>query len=130
MRFARTLLVTCLPIQLIAQERTVPVMVGGDVDLDASGATVRVEGLQDTLGSFLNFRSGPNTKFDFIARLVEGSELVYCSVSDDGMWLGVVFSNGDGDDCGLGGPIAEYQAYRGDCLSGWVHRSFTSLPLQ
>ncbi|MBB4636939.1 hypothetical protein FHS01_002960 [Longimicrobium terrae] len=41
-------------------------------------------------------------------------------VESGGGWAGVVYPF-DGDvDCGTSSPMAERQAYRGPCKSGWV----------
>ena len=100
--------------------------VGGDPDLDACGLIASVQGLRPSPGNVLNVRSGPGLDFTIIEQISEGTEFIQCTMSDDLEWLGIVLPDDRSDGCGLGDPIAEPTAYRGDCVSGWVHRSFTT----
>ena len=41
-----------------------------------------------------------------------------------GRWIGIVYG---GNSCGVGSPIADRQAYRGPCKSGWVFDKYIEL---
>ena len=113
-------------IEVSAEIREVNVLIGGDSDLDACGLIASVEGLQPVPGNFLNVRSGPSQSYPIVGQLIEGAEFIQCDRSADADWLGIVVPTGGGD-CGLGEPITDRGPYEGSCLSGWVHRSFTTL---
>ena len=115
------------PSSALPDSMGVPVPVGGDKDLDACGLIGSVQGLRPTPGNALNVRSGPSLSYLVIGQLPEGTEFVHCALSDNEEWLGIVIPDDKESDCGLGQPIEQHGIYTGDCLSGWVHRSFTTL---
>lgn len=127
MRFVHLMALAALPASLLAQEQSLPVLVGGDSDLDACGAIVTVKGLMPIAANYLNVRAGPGTQYPVVERINEGTEFFFCASSEDRSWLGIVLFSKHGEDCGLGEPIFPRQAYEGNCRSGWVHRTFTSM---
>ncbi|KAI5914888.1 integron [Thauera sp. 2A1] len=100
---------------------SVPVMVGGEPDLDACASTGIVVGLRGGPGSFLALRRGPGLRFAITDRLRAGARLWLCD--SRGAWLGVVHA-ADGRDCGVSSPQRARQPYRGPCTSGWVSDRF------
>ncbi len=102
------------------------VMVGGEAEFDACGATGQVTGLNPKGDGFLAVRSGPGTSYKERDRLRNGDLVIMCDESGD--WIGIVYELGDPDrDCGTGTPIPERTAYDGPCQSGWVHRNWVQL---
>lgn len=106
-----------------AGPRPVPVMIGGEHDLDACGAVGVVSGLAPKPTSTLAVRSGPGPQFDRIDRLTSGSRVWLCD--HKGRWLGVVYGL-DGQDCGVSTPSERRQPYTGPCASGWVFDQYVS----
>jgi hypothetical protein len=107
-----------------AKQPQVPVMIGGEADLDACGAVGTVSGLKPTPGNTLAVRSGPGREQDRIDSLPQGTRLWLCD--RQGPWLGVVYGP-PGADCGVSTPRPVRQPYRGPCSSGWVHESYVEL---
>ncbi|MBS0511615.1 MAG: integron [Proteobacteria bacterium] len=99
----------------------VPVMIGGEAELDACASTGIVSGLRGGVGSFLAVRRGPGLRFATTDRLRNGARLWLCDAR--GGWLGVVYA-ADGRDCGVSSPQPARQPYRGPCTSGWVSERF------
>src|SRR5215475_3366497 len=71
-----------------AGTRSVPVMIGGEHDLDACGAVGVVAGLDSKPASTLSVRSGPGFQFDRIDRLTSGTRVWLCDHQSH--WVGVV----------------------------------------
>ena len=66
----------------------VPVMAGGEEDLDACGSAGRIVGLNPRGDGFLSVRSGPGGKaYREIDRLYNGNEVIVCD--EQGPWLAV-----------------------------------------
>lgn len=108
----------------VRAQSAVPVMVGGEADLDACGASGRVRGLKADGDNFLAVRTGPGTRYRMVDKLRNGQNVSMCDEKGD--WIGIVYSRKD-QRCGVGTPIARRQPYRGPCRSGWVHKSFIEL---
>jgi len=102
-----------------------PVMVGGEVEFDACGATGIVVGLDPQGDNFLAVRAGPGSKYKTIDKISGGQS--YSDCDRHGKWVGIVYSNDPQVDCGVGTPIATRQPYSGPCKSGWVFRKYTKL---
>ena len=116
------LMLACLPLATSAQQRHVPVMVGGEADFDACGSQGAVRGLDPQGGDgFLAVRAGPSSKYATLDKVYSGYILNLCD--QRGNRLGVVYSH-DTRDCGVGTPWPRRQAYAGPCRSGWVYRKF------
>jgi hypothetical protein len=113
-----------LSVQSRAQEPQVPVMIGGEADLDACGAVGTVSGLKPTPGNTLSVRSGPGREQTRIDGLAPGTRVWLCDRR--GPWLGVVYGPPRAD-CGVSTPRPVRQPYRGPCSSGWVHESYVEL---
>jgi hypothetical protein len=104
---------------------SVPVMVGGETDLDACSSVGVVTGLKADGDGFLAVRAGPSAAYPMLAKLHNGHQVFMCQ-SQSG-WIGIVYTPGGGLDCEVASVIAKRQAYRGRCASGWVHSNFIKL---
>lgn len=102
----------------------VPVMIGGERNLDACGATALVTGLQPVDGNLLAVRSGPGLHYSRINSLAPGARVWLCD--HKGRWLGVVYSP-SGEDCSVASPSAARRRYSGPCISGWVRDRYLTL---
>lgn len=92
----------------------VPVMVGGEEDLDACGGV-------DTTVSATAVRAGPGDHYPVVGHLERGAQVYACDVSPDGRWEGIVSYPADrSGGCEVSSPIPTRQAYHGTCRSGWV----------
>ncbi len=103
----------------------VPIMIGGDDEIDACGSTGEVKGLDPKGDGFLSVRSGPGgSHFREVDRLFNGNYVYICGES--GPWLAVVYSNRRelGGDCGVATPQRVRQAYSGPCRQGWIHSRY------
>jgi hypothetical protein len=106
----------------------VPVMFGGEKDMDACLGSGVVKGLDPGGDNFLSVRSGPASSYPEIDRLHAGDQVSFCDVN--GKWVGIVYSEpkgdaeGEPDDCGTGTPVQQHKPYDGPCRSGWVFETF------
>lgn len=92
----------------------VPVMVGGEPELDAcSTAAIQGEGKTAVL-------AGPGTEHATVAELANDQLVYVCDPGEAHWYVGIVWSTDAGVDCGLSSPIAQRQAYNGSCQTGWV----------
>ncbi len=104
----------------------VPVMAGGEEDLDACGSSGRIAGLNPRGDGFLSVRSGPGGKpYREIDRLHNGNAVIVCD--EQGPWLAVVYGRSPDDDCGVGTPWPTRKPYAGPCRSGWVHSRYVRM---
>ena len=104
-----------------ADNAVMPVMVGGEEDLDACSSVGVVSGLAPRGDGFLAVRTGANASYKLVDKLLEGQQVLICSTSADGKWYGIVYAQGNKDlDCGVSSPISPEQPYQGKCKSGWV----------
>lgn len=117
-----TLLTALTVSSALAQSAVVPVMVGGEAELDACGGNGRVRGLDPNGDNFLAVRAGPSSRTRETDQLNEGDELYVCD--ERGRWLGVVYGNGT---CGVTTPIERRKAYLDGCRSGWVFVDFVEI---
>jgi hypothetical protein len=97
-----------------------PVMVGGEADLDACSSIGVVSGLKQGGDGFLAVRAGASASYKLVDKLLEGQKVFICSSSSDNKWYGIVYAQGDEQDCGVSSPISPSQPYKGKCKSGWV----------
>ena len=102
----------------------VPVMHGGEPNLDACGGWGEVRGLNPNGDGFLAVRTGPGTEYPMIDRLHKGDGVHFCDQRGD--WIGIVYGE-LGRACGVGSPVARRQPYRGPCKSGWAHQNWLLL---
>ncbi|GHA21240.1 hypothetical protein GCM10007989_15590 [Devosia pacifica] len=124
-RFALALVtVTAWSMPIAAgQQRTSPVMVGGNDGLDACMSYGEVVGLDPAGDGFLSVRAGPGTHHGEVDRLSLGTGAFACdeATADDGTsWVGIVY----GEECGVSSPIDGRHPYDGPCRSGWVHADY------
>ena len=107
-----------------------PVTVGlKGPDLDACGSNGRVVGLDPAGDNFLAVKSAPRMDASRIDKLGPASELYVCNASQNGKWLGVVYS-ADGqlsENCDVRSPVATAQHYAGRCRSGWVYSRYVDV---
>ena len=92
-----------------------PVMVGGDIHLDACGGNGRVKRPTKL------YRS-PNAQDAGKSKLPVGIGLFICSTTSDEKWYGVVVESTEGD-CGVSSPQKKKAPYKGRCKSGWLPAS-------
>lgn len=102
-----------------------PVMVGGEADLDACGSIGIVAGLSSQGDNFLAVRSGPGSKNKMIDKITTDREVILCD--SKGNWLGIVYFDNAGVDCGVSSPITKRGPYSGSCKSGWVFKKYVRL---
>jgi len=102
----------------------IPVMLGGEPEMDACPGWGEVRGLDPDGDGFLAVRTGPGTGYPMIDRLHEGDGVHFCDERGD--WIGIVHGE-PGQDCGADSPVARRQPYRGPCKSGWAHRNWLVL---
>ena len=101
---------------------SVPVMVGGEPDLDACGAVGAIQGINRNGDGFVAVRSGPGSEHKMIDKFYHNGDMV--SMCDSkGKWIGVVY----GKNCGVGTPILRRKPYDGSCKSGWVYGKYVRL---
>lgn len=105
----------------LAADDGVPVMIGGEPDLDACASLGEVTGLDPKGENFLSVRTGPGVGFAAVDRLAAAAQVYICETR--GNWLGIVYPGGD---CGVSTPITQRRAYRGNCRSGWVCRKYVT----
>ena len=118
-------LIACIVLQPAqAGTKSVPVMIGGERDLDACGTVGIVSGLNSKSASTLSVRAGPGSHFDWIDRLTSGTRVWLCD--HKGHWVGIVYGP-HGQDCGVSTPYDKRRPYTGPCASGWVLAKYISL---
>lgn len=105
----------------LADDRRVPVLVGGESDLDACSSIATVTGLDPAGDNYLAVRTGPGVSYAQIDRLSSSAIVHVCE--ERGNWRGIVYPAGD---CGVATPIAARRPYNGPCKSGWIYKSFLS----
>ncbi|MGV3554990.1 MAG: hypothetical protein ACO1OD_07010 [Croceibacterium sp.] len=104
--------------------RSVPVMAGGDAQLDACATAAVVSGLDPAGDNFLSVREGPGQNHAETDRLAGGQGLAVCD--SNGPWLGVIYSK-DGADCEVSSPASQRTRYQGPCRSGWVAARYVTI---
>jgi hypothetical protein len=114
-----------LTIALPSAALAVPVMVGGDPDVDACPGMGEVVGLDPQGDDFLAVRDGPSTSFKKIDEVYQGDALYLCDKK--GNWYGVVYASGPGIDCEVSLPVDEREPYAGECYSGWVYGGYVEV---
>ena len=111
---------------LPSQRAAVPVMVGGQAEIDACPSIGKV--LQPAGAPLVVVRAGPSPHARPVARLAAGHLLWICSDNTASHMAGVVFgaaaqspnATGIPADCGVQTPIAKARAYHGRGQSGWI----------
>lgn len=118
----------CVASPSAAVAQSVPVMVGGEADWDACGGVGRVVNLDPKGDNFLSMRAGPGGKYREVTRLGPHERYLYMC-DERGPWIGIVLGGGAAgrSGCGVMESIERRQAYKGPCLSGWVHRRYVEL---
>jgi Bacterial SH3 domain len=113
-------------------KKPVPVMFGGQEDLDACFASGVVKGLDAAGDNFLSVRSGPASDYPEIDRLYTNDSVTFCETN--GKWVGIVYGepkgketgdvDGESPECGTGTPVQPQKPYDGPCRSGWVFKAY------
>ncbi|WP_196161758.1 hypothetical protein [Reinekea sp. G2M2-21] len=103
---------TLLSFSSLAKD-SVPIMVGGNENLDACTAYILIK-------NGTELRVGPNEGYEVLMKIEKDLTGWSCSYSNE--WSGVIFPL-NGEYCGVSSPIPEEKAYSGPCLSGWVPSS-------
>lgn len=120
-RLARIVCLVALGLApLAAVAGGIPVMTGGDANLDACGSLGVVSGPS----SGIPVRTGPSPRFASIEKLIPGRQVWLCDRK--GAWTGVVYGK-EGDDCGVATPAKTRRPYQGACASGWVQSKYIEL---
>src|SRR5688572_14048047 len=96
-------------------DAAVPVMVGGDPQLDACATGI-------ARGERVVVRSGPSDDHEPVDALDPGTPLSVCGASAERAWRAVVYRAPDQTavDCGVATPVANATRYAGPCRYGWV----------
>lgn len=103
----------------------VPLVIGGDAELDACTGSGRIVGLDPQGDGFLSVRSGPGGRpYREIDRLHNGDAVTICE--DRGPWFGVVYGP-KSLDCNTSTPQPTRQPYLGPCKAGWIHRTYVRI---
>ena len=97
----------------------VPVVVGGDPDMDACGSVGAVEGLEPGGDGFLAVKAAPSLKAPRIDKLLNGKHVHICQ--ENGDWYGIIYSTRR-QDCNVSTPWPRARPYTGPCRSGWAHK--------
>lgn len=125
--FASALIAAAFPVAARAPAAR-PVMVGGEVELDACPSIGVIIPLRKGGDGFVAVRAAPSVKAQMLDKLKPGRELILCDDSADGKWMGVVYADPSaGTDCGLATSMARRAPYAGPCRSGWVARRFVKV---
>jgi hypothetical protein len=110
-------------------ERSVPIMIGGNEELDACGGWAEVSGLNPKGDGFLAVRSGPGTRYGMRDKLREGDGVYLCDGRAGSKWVAIVYPKPgqNTSECKVSSPIARRIDYRGPCRFGWVHGDWIKL---
>lgn len=115
-------LLVCWKYTADASGKTIPVMYGGDDDLDACSALAVVANLSDGADEFLAVKAAPSIKAKRVDKLLKGQSLWICEEKNN--WYGVVYARDEKQDCGVSTPVGKRMPYTGPCKSGWVHKKY------
>jgi hypothetical protein len=72
----------------------------------------------------LTVRKGPATSYAKTDALGNGRPVHFCDWSADETWVGVVYPDVGGGDCGVDKPQKEAGPYTGSCKSGWINAKY------
>lgn len=100
---------------LLAAEESVPVIVGGNGDIDACMSVGEIK------NSAAKVRKGPSAKYTETDLLEAGRIVWLCS--NNGQWVGIVYPSINQGTCEVSSPINPEQPYKGKCNSGWILES-------
>ena len=103
---------------------SMPVMVGGQVELDACTSIGRSNGA-------VIVRVAPRPTARATDTLAQAHLIWICAQRGESNWYGIVYgpiaqsrsATGLPPSCGVDAPVATSRAYRGPCKSGWVPRA-------
>jgi hypothetical protein len=123
---------TCLLIStapLAAEVSSIPIVIGGNDEMDACPSVGAVTGLKVKGDGFLSVRSGPGTQFPEKDRLLEGALFYMCGGKNarGSDWIGIVYSKKNTDTCGVTSPIENVTVYKGPCKWGWINSKWVKV---
>ncbi|MDH5181302.1 MAG: hypothetical protein OEZ39_00655 [Gammaproteobacteria bacterium] len=102
----------------VSAGQPVPVIVGGDENMDACPSLARPNALP---ADQLTVHAGPSASQPVIDTLKMGADIWVCR--GEAGWIGVVYPDKPNQDCGIHSPIEKETAYPGPCKSGWVRET-------
>lgn len=118
MKYLIVLVLMIVSPYLMAAE-SVPVMVGGNDDLDACTSVGIVKSADGVGGAHI--WAGPSDEHLIFGFLPDGDRVWICGYEGD--WIGIVFPSAKGESCEVSSPINPEQPYQGKCKSGWIRKS-------
>jgi hypothetical protein len=75
----------------------------------------------------LTVRKGPATSYGKIDALGNGRRVHFCDWSADETWVGVVYPDPSGGDCGVDKPQKDAGPYTGACRQGWINAKYVTV---
>ena len=96
-------------------------------NFDACNGSGTTRQLDAARGDTLPVRAAPFDNARETTRIAAGATFYVCTRSHDQRWLGVVWAQQPGLDCGVSSPVTSRRDYDGPCASGWVPASFVKL---
>ncbi|MEM8948078.1 MAG: hypothetical protein AAGA21_20565 [Pseudomonadota bacterium] len=96
------------------------VKIGGSATLDSCSAGIVVEDLGRAA-----VRAAPAATAEQVDQLTGGKIVWLCDQARG--WIGVIYGDGDLEDCGVSTPVADRTAYAGLCKAGWIKSANVSL---
>jgi hypothetical protein len=100
----------------------VAITIGGDRKLPACEKSGAVANL--SARGTLTVRKGPATTYAKIDALGNGRRVHFCDWSADETWVGVVYPDTAGGDCGVDRPQKDAGPYTGSCRVGWINAKY------
>ena len=100
----------------------VAITIGGDKKLPACQRKGAVAHL--SAKGTLSVRKGPATTYARVDSLGNGRPVFFCDWSADETWVGVVYPDAAGGDCGVDKPQKEAGPYTGTCRTGWINAKY------
>ena len=102
----------------------VPVIVGGESNLDACAGKGVITGLDPRGDGFLAVKAGPGPRYKRTDKLFKDEQVYLCSAQ--GNWFGVVYSKTK-QECNVMTPWPNPLPYTGPCRSGWIHKRYVKI---
>lgn len=98
-----------------------PVLVGGLDGEDACGGYGVLRSELDQV----SVRAAPAPAAEQIDRLPGGMSVWLCDEATG--WVGIVYGEGRGQDCGVATPVPASEPYAGPCKAGWIEDTALAL---
>ncbi|MGH8030484.1 MAG: hypothetical protein ACREO3_11180 [Arenimonas sp.] len=100
----------------------VAITIGGDKETPACQRKGAIANL--SAKGTLTVRKGPATSYGKIDAIGNGRRVNFCDWSADETWVGVVYPDANGGDCGVDKPQVEAGPYTGTCRTGWINARY------